>query len=65
MPVGLPFTVLPFGKEIKNRVKLPKVEESSTSVIGDKQPSDCRSTEMSAFSMLCPWNVTSCNLPPR
>ena len=38
------------------RIQLPKVEESSTSVVGDKHPASCsllgdRTTKISSFSM--------------
>jgi len=38
--VGLPFLIPPLSEEIghnSTRIKLPKVEDSSTSVAGDKQ----------------------------
>ena len=55
--VGLPFPVLPTDKESvyhSNRTifKLPKVVESSISVILDKQSGDCSSTDDGATNML-------------
>ena len=45
--------VLPFGQEIclnSNRIKLPNVEESSTSIVGDKHPAGCRQrSDMATF----------------
>ena len=55
---------LPFGKEICHQSNLPKVEESSASVVGDKHPAGFnpkgdRATYRSSFTMCSMANISA------